>query len=95
MQAIVGGTLMANWVRLEPNTEMPEHDHPNEQLGVVLEGMLELTVDGVTEQVRPGMAYTIPGGARHRGVAGGTGCLVLDIFSPPRVEYLRLANGQK
>jgi quercetin dioxygenase-like cupin family protein len=94
MQAIVGEQMLANWVRLEPNTVMPEHDHPQEQLGVVLEGVLHLTVAGETKAVEPGMAYTIQGGVRHKGVAGPEGCLVLDIFAPPREDYARMARGE-
>lgn len=94
MQALVGEKMMANWVWLEPNTEMPEHDHPNEQIGVVLQGALDLNMNGNRRNVTPGMAYIVPGGIRHEAVAGPEGCLVLDIFSPPREEYARLARGE-
>lgn len=92
MQALIGDRMMANWVWLDPDTVMPEHDHPNEQIGVVLQGALELTMDGEVRNVTPGMTYIVPGGVRHKGVAGPEGCLVLDIFSPPREEYARLAR---
>ena len=92
MQAIMGEKMMANWVWLEPNTEMPEHDHPHEQVGAVLQGELELTTPDGAEVVKPGQAYVVPGGVRHKGVAGPEGCLVLDIFSPPREEYAELAR---
>ena len=42
--------------------------------------------------VRPGDAYTIPGGVSHRAVGGPEGGLALDIFSPPRENYLELAR---
>lgn len=91
MQAILGGTMMANWVRIEPNKDMPRHQHPQEQFGVMLEGALELTVGDETRLVTPGMAYTIPGGVPHHARTREEGCLVLDIFSPPREDYLRMA----
>lgn len=87
MCAVTGGEMMANWVRIAPNTEMPAHQHPHEQLGVMLEGMLELRVGDETRQLRPGTAYTIPGGIEHQARTGPEGCLVLDIFSPPREDY--------
>jgi quercetin dioxygenase-like cupin family protein len=95
MRAIIGGKLMANWVRLSPNTVMPEHDHPHEQLGYILEGSMELTVGGETRNLTPGVAYTIPGGVRHGATAGPDGCLVMDIFTPPREEYAELARQGK
>lgn len=93
MQAIMGEKMMANWVRLEPNTEMPMHEHPHEQIGAVLQGELELTTPNEVQVVKPGGAYVVPGGVPHKGVAGPDGCLVLDIFSPPREEYAALARG--
>jgi quercetin dioxygenase-like cupin family protein len=94
MQAVVGGALMANWVRLAPHTEMPMHEHPHEQLGVILEGEMELTIGDEARRIGPGEAYTIPGGVRHGGRTFEEGCLALDIFSPPREDYARLARGE-
>jgi quercetin dioxygenase-like cupin family protein len=37
-----------------------EHHHPQEELYEVLEGELELTVDGVTQVARPGVAAIVP-----------------------------------
>lgn len=95
MQAILGEKMMANWVWLEPNTVMPMHEHPHEQIGAVLQGELELTTPDGAQSVKPGEAYVIPGGVPHKGVAGPDGCLVLDIFSPPREEYAAMARGEQ
>jgi quercetin dioxygenase-like cupin family protein len=95
MQAIVGGAMMANWVRLAPNTEMPMHEHPHEQIGVILDGSMEMTIGDETRLIGPGMAYAIPGGIRHGARTRDDGCLALDIFSPPREEYARLARGEE
>jgi len=43
----------------------PEHAH-GEQWGVVLDGRLELTVDGFTRLYMRGDFYCIPAGKRHR-----------------------------
>ncbi len=92
MQSITGGDMMANWVRIEPNREMPRHQHPQEQLGVMLEGSLELTIGDDTRLLKPGDAYTIPGDVAHHARTYDDGCLVLDIFSPPREDYARMAR---
>lgn len=92
MQLMLGEAMMANWVRIAPNTEMPAHQHPHEQLGVMLEGTLELTMGDQTRLLRPGMAYTVPGGVVHSARSGADGCLVLDVFSPPREDYVKLAG---
>lgn len=91
MQAIQGGQIMLNWVRIAPNQEMPAHEHPQEQAGVILEGTLELTIGDETRRLRPGMAYTVPGGVVHWARTFDDGCLVLDIFSPAREDYAAMA----
>ncbi|MCC6936524.1 MAG: cupin domain-containing protein [Thermomicrobiales bacterium] len=94
MSMMVGGEMMANWVRIEPNAGIPMHAHPHEQLGLVLEGEIEMTIDGDTRICRPGDAYTIPGEVPHSGMAGPEGCLVLDLFSPPREDYIAQVTQQ-
>lgn len=92
MNVMTGGAMMANWVRIEPNAGVPTHAHPHEQIGLVLEGTIEMTIAGETRTLSPGHAYTIPGHLPHSAVGGPDGCLVLDIFSPPREEYRTAAS---
>ncbi|HEX3722509.1 MAG TPA: cupin domain-containing protein [Nitrolancea sp.] len=92
MQSVIGGAMMANWVRIEPNRVMPRHQHPQEQLGIMLEGTLVLTIGDETRELKPGHAYTIPGDVPHDARTMDDGCLVLDIFSPSREDYARMAR---
>lgn len=50
----------------ENDVEMPEHAHAA-QAGFVLEGMIELTIDGEKRSYRKGDRYYIPKGVRHAG----------------------------
>jgi unsaturated pyranuronate lyase len=43
-----------------------EHHHPNEEVWYVIEGTLEMTVDGVTRRAGPGTAAVVPFDARHQ-----------------------------
>jgi quercetin dioxygenase-like cupin family protein len=92
MNVMTGGAMMANWVRIEPGAGVPTHAHPHEQIGLVLEGTIEMTIAGETRTLSPGHAYTIPGHLPHSAVGGPNGCLVVDIFSPPREEYRTAAS---
>ncbi|MGB6875646.1 MAG: cupin domain-containing protein [Candidatus Acidiferrales bacterium] len=47
------------------DSSIHEHFHPQEEVYEVLEGELEVTIDGVTQIVKPGLVAIIPGGARH------------------------------
>ena len=73
-------------VLLEPNTVVPMHDHPHEQLSYVIEGRFEFTVGSETTILEPGMVALIPGGVTHGGTTL-TACKVIDIFSPVREDY--------
>jgi quercetin dioxygenase-like cupin family protein len=42
-----------------------EHFHPEEEVYEVIEGELEVNIDGVIEVVRTGMAAIVPANARH------------------------------
>ena len=92
MQSFSGGALMANWVTIEPNQAIPVHQHPHEQLGVILEGGMELTIGDETRTLLPGDAYSVPPGVPHGGRATGDGCVVLDAFTPVREDYAALAR---
>jgi quercetin dioxygenase-like cupin family protein len=89
MQSVTGGKLMANWVTIEPHREMPRHQHPHEQLGIMLEGAMELTLGDETRIIRAGDAYTIPPNLPHHARTLDEGCVVLDVFTPPREDYAR------
>ena len=95
MRSLTGGRLMLNRVEIDPDIEVPRHNHAHEQAGLVLEGALELTVGDETRTLRPGDAYTCPPDLPHRAVAGPAGCVVLDVFSPPREDYVALVRDQE
>ena len=57
---------MMSFVQFETGgAEVPEHSHPHEQMGMGLEGVFELTIDGESRLVRQGDSYCIPGGVKH------------------------------
>lgn len=63
----------------------PEHQHPHEQTVIVLEGEMELVVNGEAHRLTPGMVCTIPGNVPHAGRAI-VHSKVLDVFSPVRED---------
>jgi quercetin dioxygenase-like cupin family protein len=71
---------------IEAGAILPEHSHPHEQVVNMLDGELELVVDGVSHSLRAGDVLAIPGGAVHSG-RSLTPCRVLDVFWPVRMDY--------
>jgi len=42
-----------------------EHFHPEEEVYEVIDGELEITIDGVAQLARPGLVAVVPPNARH------------------------------
>jgi quercetin dioxygenase-like cupin family protein len=42
-----------------------EHFHPEEEVYEVIEGELQLTIDGISQVVRPGVVGIVPSNVRH------------------------------
>jgi gluconolactonase len=89
---VTGGRIMFSFVHLGPGGVVEMHHHPHEQCGYLLEGSLQMTIGDETRELRPGDAYTIPGGIPHMAVGGPEGGLALDVFSPVREDYVALAK---
>jgi quercetin dioxygenase-like cupin family protein len=71
---------------MEEGALLPRHSHPHEQVVNMLEGELELVVDGTAHRLRAGDVLAIPGDAPHSGRAV-TRCRILDVFHPIREDY--------
>lgn len=83
---IFGSGATVNVVELEANAVVPEHSHPHEQIGFVLRGVMEMTIDGETRQLAPMEGFVIPGGVAHAGRSGPEGATVVDVFQPARED---------
>jgi quercetin dioxygenase-like cupin family protein len=73
--------------RIDPGATVPEHSHPHEQLGYLVQGELVFVVDGEEIVVEAGDSYSLAGEEPHavenRGETVAEG---IDIFSPPRTD---------
>ncbi len=68
---LVGSNLLGSFVRYEPHSLAPLHSHVEEQLFVVLEGEIELEMNGERRLMRTGDAALIPAWVPLRAVAVG------------------------
>jgi quercetin dioxygenase-like cupin family protein len=78
-------TTLAHW-HINAGSVLPPHQHPHEQCTWVLDGWLEMTLDGVPTAYGPGSFLVIPPNHPHGGRAL-TNCVVFDVFSPVREDY--------
>ena len=80
------------WVKFEPGGNYPIHSHPHEQISVMLQGRMRLTVGDEVEEIGPGDMWYAPANVPHGGeLLGGDPVVFVDIYAPPSasiVEFL-------
>ena len=63
-----------------------EHFHPQEEVYEVIEGELEVTIDGQTQIAKPGVVAVVPPNARHSVKALTDGRAII-VDHPARPEF--------
>jgi gluconolactonase len=91
-----GRNVMLSFVRMDPGSIFPEHNHPEHQLMMVLRGAL---VQGVMDAPAPMAEKTndvilMPGGMVHSAKMSEFGADALDVFWPARTDYAQRAEAQ-
>lgn len=71
---------------IEQGTLLPEHKHINEQVSIVTNGELELTIDGEVTLLKKGEMLLIPPNASHSAKAI-TKVELIDVFTPIREDF--------
>jgi len=89
-RAVGGERITLAIVELEPGAIVAEHAHENEQLGIVLRGVMQFRVADEERELGPGGTWTIPPNTPHEAVAGPDGAVVIDVFAPPRDDWAAL-----
>jgi quercetin dioxygenase-like cupin family protein len=82
-----GGELMTVQFRFAPGAVGALHSHPHEQIGYVVSGRFEFTLDGVTHTLGPGDSYYVPPHAVH-GARALEASILVDVFTPQRQDFL-------
>lgn len=79
--------VMLTFFTFQPNTAVPEHAHENEQITLVTQGALELTMEGETRVLRAGEGVCIPPNAVHSARSLDELTLAMDAWNPVREDY--------
>ncbi len=82
-----GKSMTLSFVEIRPDVTMSIHSHPHEQITHILEGELEMTIDGEKILLTAGMVHLIPGNTPH-GAYSRTAVKLIDAFSPVREDYI-------
>lgn len=83
-----GGGMMLVQFRFPAGVTAPVHSHPHEQVGYVVQGAIDLLIDG-RDPVRltEGDSYYVPPDVRH-GIVTHAPTVLLDCFTPLREDFL-------
>lgn len=64
---------------MEPQTQVPEHSHDYPQWGIMVDGEMQLVIDGKAHLLKKGDDYVIPPKAKHY-ASFPVKCRVIDFF---------------
>ena len=87
IRRVEGERLTLAVVELAPGAVVPEHRHPQEQIGICITGRITFTVDGETRELGPGGAWRVLSDRPHIAVAGPEGAVVIETFAPTRSDW--------
>jgi len=84
---VEGERLTVAVVELAPNAEVPEHRHPHEQCGLVIEGDVRMRIGDEERAFGPGGTWRIIADTPHQLFTGPDGAVVVDVFTPVREDW--------
>ena len=90
VQAVEGDRTTLAVVDLEPDANVPEHRHDNEQLGVLVRGAMHFRIGDETRELKPGDTWRILSQVPHEVTAGPEGALAVECFTPVRDDWAAL-----
>ena len=85
-RAVTAENVTVFHATLDAGSPLPEHSHPHEQVLNLLEGELELLVNGETFHMCGGDVFLLTPNVVHSGKAI-TDCKVIDVFYPVREDF--------
>jgi unsaturated pyranuronate lyase len=92
LRPVFGKNMTVIFVFMQPKSIAPVHQHPQEQIGTIIEGSYEFELAGVKRVVRRGDVYVVPPNVPHGAVTHDESCLAVDVFSPPREGFKELMD---
>ena len=95
-EAINGSTIktvanehsMFTYFEFGPNPAMPKHKHSHEQISLVMQGSIKMTVGEQVKTLKAMEGVVIPPNIQHEATALEPDTKVLDLWYPLRKDYL-------
>jgi quercetin dioxygenase-like cupin family protein len=84
---VEGDNITMAVVELAPGAIVPEHRHPQEQLGICITGSVTFSIGEETRELGPGGTWRARSNVPHAVQAGPEGAVVIDVFAPVRDDW--------
>jgi len=82
------------WSKFESDGNYPMHSHPHEQISVMLQGRMRLTVGEEVGEIGPGDMWYAPANVPHGGeLLGDDPVVFVDIYAPPSATIIEFLEG--
>ncbi len=76
------------FLTVEPNVYVPVHHHEHEQIMIATDGAMDLVIDGKLYPFKKGDVAIFPSNLGHGGYISDEGYSGIDVFSPPRQDFM-------
>jgi quercetin dioxygenase-like cupin family protein len=93
--SIISSCEKVTFIRIttQPRDSFPEHSHPNEQIGICMQGGGILVSGGEKIKVTPGVTWTTPSNEIHSFVTMvDVPTILYEAWSPPREDYFAMVE---
>ncbi len=87
LRAVSGEKTMMTLFEFEPNAIIPSHKHPHEQITYIIEGEMEVTVEGETRVLKKGDGVVILSNQEHSAKVMNKPTKAVDAWYPIRKDY--------
>jgi len=86
-RALTGAEATLAQIELEPDVDVPQHAHVNEQIGILTGGSLTFRIGDESRALQPGATWIIPANVPHSVTAGPDGAALIEVFVPARDDW--------
>jgi len=87
--------ITVSFITMEPNSYFDVHYHESEQIMIVTDGACDEIVEGKLYHLEKGDVLVLPSNTKHGGYISEKGCSAIDVFSPPRQDFVAKLEAAK
>jgi len=80
--------MTVSFLTMAPNSHFAVHRHESEQIMIVLDGACDEIIEGKLYHLEEGNVVILHSNTEHGGYISERSCRVIDIFCPPRQDYV-------